>query len=354
MAEDLGNRTEAPTPRRLSDARQRGQVAKSTDLAAAIDLIGAALLLMLMGGLVVRGMHGLMGYVLGGLAGATTVEQVLPVAAHAMAEGAKVLVPFLVVMALIAGVAHVVQVGWLFTLTPLAPKWGRLNPFSGVKNLVGTRNLAKTLLNSMKLALVLAVGGTFIAQVVRQLAVAPAMTAPQAMLLIARLVGELALWLLVVLLALGVADWLYQRWQHRRDLRMTKQDVKDERRSMEGDPQVKAQRFRMAQKIALQRINSAVPKADVVVTNPTHVSVALRYDATSMRAPRVVAKGADEMAHRIRQVAVAHGVPIVERPPLARALYASVPVGREVQPKFYQAVAELLAFVYRLRGKEAA
>jgi flagellar biosynthetic protein FlhB len=150
------------------------------------------------------------------------------------------------------------------------------------------------------------------------------------------------------MLIIGVADYMYQRWQYTQDLKMTRHEVTDERKSMEGDPEIKARRFRMARQMALQRVNQAVPKADVIVTNPTHFSVALRYDAETMAAPRVVAKGVDFLAMRIRQIAMTHGVPIVERPPLARALYYGVEVGRDVPAEHYQAVAELLAYVYRL------
>ena len=134
---------------------------------------------------------------------------------------------------------------------------------------------------------------------------------------------------------------------------MTRQEVKDEQRRMEGDLEVKGRRLRMARQIALQRIRQAVPRADVVVTNPTHFAVALQYEAGSMSAPRVVAKGADFLAFRIREIAAAANVPIVERPPLARALYQGVPVGRQIAPEFYEAVAEILAYVYRLNGKAA-
>ncbi|MHC5023403.1 MAG: EscU/YscU/HrcU family type III secretion system export apparatus switch protein, partial [Planctomycetota bacterium] len=163
----------------------------------------------------------------------------------------------------------------------------------------------------------------------------------------------LALRVVAVLLLLGFIDFFYQKWKHTQDLRMTKQQVKDEMKQAEGDPEVKKRRLRMQQQIAMQRINASVPKADVVVTNPEHIAVALQYDANRMNAPRVVAKGADFLALRIRQIAVQHGIPVVERKPLARALYREVPVGREVPPEFYQAVAEILAYVYRLGGRVA-
>jgi flagellar biosynthetic protein FlhB len=162
---------------------------------------------------------------------------------------------------------------------------------------------------------------------------------------------DLALRVLAILLTLGVLDFMYQRWKHNRDLRMTKQQIKEEMKQSEGDPEVKRRRVRMQRQIAMQRISSAVPKADVIVTNPEHISIAIQYDSGSMNAPRVVAKGADYLALRIRHIAMQHGIPIVERKPLARALYKEVAVNQEVPPAFYKAVAEILAYVYRVSGK---
>jgi flagellar biosynthetic protein FlhB len=147
---------------------------------------------------------------------------------------------------------------------------------------------------------------------------------------------------------------VFQSWKREQDLRMSKHEVKEEMKRMEGDPLVKQRRTRVARQLALQRIGQAVPKADVVVTNPTHFAVALKYDNQSMRAPKVVAKGADFMAMRIRQLAVANGVPLVERKELARALYRTVEIGQEIPPEFFNAVAEILAYVYRLSGKRSA
>jgi flagellar biosynthetic protein FlhB len=155
----------------------------------------------------------------------------------------------------------------------------------------------------------------------------------------------------VVLLILALFDYAYQRYRHERDLRMTKEEVKDEMRSMEGDPVVKRRRREAQMQLATQRMRQAVPQADVVVTNPTHVAVAIRYDPETMAAPKVTAKGADHLALRIRQIAAAAGVPILERPPLARMLYQDVDVGREIPERFYQAVAEILAYVYELTGR---
>jgi len=168
------------------------------------------------------------------------------------------------------------------------------------------------------------------------------------------MIYDLALKLASLLLVLAVLDFAYQKWQHLRDLRMTKEEVKEELKRMEGDPLIKQRRSRVARQLAMQRVGQAVPKADVVVTNPTHYAVALQYDSTSMRAPKVVAKGADFMAMRIRQLAALHGVPLVERRELAQGLYKTVDIGREVPPEFYNAVAEILAYVYRLGGRKSA
>lgn len=353
MAEDLGERTEQPTARRLSDARERGQVAKSQELCAAIDLAAGIVLLVLAGGFIGRSFIALMRRVFeaGAPGWETDAESVWPVAKTAAVEGARVFFPLLLAAGAVAFLGQFMQVGWLFTTKPLRPKLSKLNPISGLKRIFSKRTTIKTAINSVKLAVVLAVAVAVIARWVPRIVGLPALGATEAMLMTARMLLLLAIWLAVILLLIGLIDWIYQRWQHTQDLRMTKQQVKDERRSMEGDPQVKGRRYRMMREILMQQIQKEVPLADVVVTNPTHFAVALRYEPERMSAPRVVAKGSDLMAQRIRLVAAAAGVPIIERPPLARGLYYGVDVGREISPEYYEAVAEMLAYVYRLEGR---
>jgi flagellar biosynthetic protein FlhB len=355
MAEELGERTELPTGRRLSEARNRGQVAKSQDLTSAIDLLGGVLLIVLFGGAAIAGMAALLrrvleGQVPGNPLNSASLDALLM---WALVEGAKLAGPALVAMMGVALLGNIVQVGWLLSTEPLTPKLERLNPWAGLKKLFNLRNLVRTGLNSLKLAMVVIVAALVVRKDLPAIAALPALGLVQGMYKIALMGGELVAWLLALILLLGLTDYAYQRWQYTSDLRMTRQEVKDERRDVEGDPDVKARRMRMARDIALQRVRQAVPKADVIVTNPTHFSVALKYDSDRMRAPRVVAKGADELAFRIREIAIANGVPIVERPPLARGLFWGVEVGREIAPQFYEAVAEVLAYVYRLRGAAA-
>ncbi len=345
MADDLGEKTEDPTSRRLQQARGRGQVAKSQDLAGAVVLLGGVVVIAALAPYLMRNLRRLTEYGLAESFGAAgfddSVRQIVRLAV-------LVIGPVLAVMFVLAALSYVVQVGPLFTLKPLEPKLDRMNPIAGAKRLFSKRNLVKTVVNSLKLVVVVAVAAGLLWFRWERVVGLPSLEAIPAALVIAQLLLELAIVLGVLLLLMGVIDFLYQRWQHKEDLKMTKQEVKDERRSMEGDPQVKGRRFRMMQEIAMQRIRQEVPKADVILTNPTHYSVALRYDDDSMRAPRVVAKGVDHLALRIRELARAHAIVIVERPPLARGLYYHVDVGREIPAQFYEAVAEVLAYVYRV------
>lgn len=355
MADDLGERTEQPTGRRLSDARGRGQVAKSQDLSAAITLVSGVVILAVAGGFLGRSFLSIMEktYTAEGIGWSTDTASLWPLARMVAIDAVKVVVPLLLASAVMAGLAQFIQVGWLLTTKPLVPKFSKLNPLTGLKRIFSKRSLMKAILNSFKLVFVISIAVAVIASFIPEIVGLPVLTATQGMMLIGRMLLILAIWLAVILLIIGLIDWLYQKWQHTQDLKMTKQQVKDERRSMEGDPQVKGRRLRMMRDIVLQQIQQQVPLADVVVTNPTHFSVALRYDPETMPAPKVVAKGADFMAQRIRLVAAAAGVPIVERPPLARGLYFGSDPGQEISAEYYEAVAEILAYVYRLEGESS-
>lgn len=352
MAEELGERTELPTGRRRSDARQQGQVARSTDLSASIDLIGAAILIAAFGGFGISGLVALFRRTFENEipGNALRVEGIQPLLLQSFIDGVWVTAPILLVMFAVGCASHILQVGWHVTMEPLKPNISRINPASGFKKFVNLRNLVKTALSCIKLAVIGLVAAAVIRKHLPAIVALPQLTAMAAIYKVLSMGLELAIWLLVMFLAIGIADFVYQRWQTTQDLKMTKQEVKEERRSVDGDPDVKARRFRMARDIAMQRLGTTVPKADVIVTNPTHFSVAIKYDQDKMRAPRVIAKGADEMAFRIRQLAVASGIPMVERPPLARGLYWGIQVGQEIKPEFYEAVAEVLAYVYRLKG----
>lgn len=356
MADDLGERTEAPTPKKLSEARARGNVAKSTEFSAAVELIGGVVLLYYLGSWLTGGLAELMRANLqaDGIGPWWSADSATHAAGWSFSRAAWFLAPFLAVIFVIAYLAQLSQVRFLWSLDPLQPKLDRINPLAGIKRTFSLRTLVKTAMSTAKLAIVAAVVVVTVLAHTGEIAALPNLSAVAAFAVMAGLLLKVIAACLLALFVLGLADWWYQVFQHTKDLRMSKQEVKDERKNLDGDPELKGRRLRIAREIALQRARKDVPTADVVVTNPTHFAVALKYDAQTMAAPTVVAKGEDWMAFRIRELAAAHGVPIVEKPALARALYAEVKVGQQVRPELYEAVAEVLAYVYRLSGRKSA
>lgn len=352
---DTGEKSEAPTPRRRQEARDEGNVARSSDFSAATTLLGAMLLMGLFARQLFEGMRLLVASMLGGQ------WQISPVVvddAHnwlgvVTLIGVKILLPIVAGLFVLSIMVNVVQFGVVFTLKPLSPNFNKLSPAKGLKNLFSKRAVMRLIMALAKVFIVVAVAAICIVfdlpkvMTLIQLEAAPLLKAA------ATVVWAVAIKIALVLMVLAILDLIYQRWQHEQDMKMSKQEVKEEMKRMEGDPLTKQRRARVARQLAMQRVNQAVPGADVVVTNPTHFAIALKYD-DSMAAPKVVAKGADLMAMRIRQLAAANAVPIVERPPLARALYRQVEVGQEIPAEFYSAVAEILAYVYQLNQSRKA
>lgn len=356
MADDIGERTEAPTPKKVEDARSRGNIAKSTEFAGTLELIGGVVLLYYLGAWLTGGLSELLRANLqwDGIGPWSDPASATHATSWSFLRGGYFLAPFLGGLFLLAYLAQLSQVRFVWTLDPLTPKLDRLNPIAGLKRTFSLRTLVKTALSSIKLLVVAAVVIATVSANMRQIAGLPNLSAVAAFAVMAGILMKVIAACLLAMILLGLFDWWYQVFQHTKDLRMSKQEIKDERKNLDGDPELKGRRLRIAREIALQRARRDVPTADVVVTNPTHFAVALKYDSKAMAAPTVVAKGEDWMAFRIREMAAAHGVPIVEKPQLARALYAQVKVGQQVRPELYEAVAEVLAYVYRLAGRKSA
>jgi flagellar biosynthetic protein FlhB len=263
----------------------------------------------------------------------------------------RALAPVLIGIVLIAIVVDVLQVGLVLNGKKIQPNLGALNPLKGVGRLFGKgRKPMNGVITGAKLLLVGFVAYSAIHGRLPQIVMAQQLDFLQIFGLGSELVYAIGIRIGVVLLILAILDYAYQKYSMEQDLKMTKQEVKDEMRRMDGDPRVKQRRMQLARQMMKDQIKKDVPTADVIVTNPTHFAVALKYDADSMHAPRVVAKGHDYMALRIREIAIANGIPILERPPLARALYKLVEVGQEIPEQYYSAVAEIWAYVYELSG----
>jgi flagellar biosynthetic protein FlhB len=352
MAHDeAGDRTEQPTARRREEAREEGQIARSADLTAAVALLAGLLLIKALGTDMTGTMLGLTQDL--GRPPGLAASDLLPWMKKVVLATADMILPFLALLLVITVAGTAAQSGLLLTWKRLAPKPDRISPVSGFKRLFSADAFSRLALGLLKVAVVAGIAYQTLSGRLGTVLSVGGLHARGVLGLSADLVYDLALRLGAALLLLGLVDYFIQRWRLERQLRMTKQEVRDELKRMEGDPLVKQRRRRIQARLALQRIHAEVPRADVVVTNPTHFAVALRYDAAAMTAPRVVAKGRDLLAERIRQLAQQHRVPIVPRPPLARALYWTVEVGQEIPAKFYRAVAEILAYVYRLSGRKA-
>jgi flagellar biosynthetic protein FlhB len=258
--------------------------------------------------------------------------------------------PF-VVLIIVGVLGTVSQVGWVFSWSKLQPNLSFLNPLAGLKRMFSVMSLLELLKSTIKVALIGLLLWNILVPKRGVLNLVPDLEPLQIMEIIRENVLLLVIYLLVIYTFLASADWWYQRWTYRKKLRMTKQEVKEEHKDTEGDPKVKSRQASLRMQRARTRMLMAVPKATVVVTNPTHYAVALSYEMEEMQAPVVVAKGIDFLALRIRELAETNEVPIVENPPLARALYASVEVDQAISPEHYKPVAEVIGYVMRLKKK---
>jgi flagellar biosynthetic protein FlhB len=349
--DDAGEKTEQPTPRRRQEAREEGQVPRSTDLTAAIALLAALVLLNIFGpGMLERMLLLIREMIDFSDISGTTLQTWIARAGYA---AAAMMLPFLLILMVLTAAGALAQTGLLLTPKKLIPKVENLSPVKGIKRLLSFDSVTRTGLGLFKMGLVGLVAYYTVVARIQWVLGAGTIPAAGIMHLASGILFALMLRLALVLLVLGLADYFYQRHKVERQLRMNKQEIRDELKRMEGDPLLKARRRQAQARLAMQRVAIDVPRSDVVVTNPTEYSVALKYDEATMSAPRLMAKGKDLLALRIRQIAREHAVPVVQRPPLARGLYASCEVGDQIPVAYYRAVAEVLAYVYQLSGRAA-
>jgi flagellar biosynthetic protein FlhB len=346
---DQTSRTEEATPRKLADARRRGQVAVSQDLKTWAVLVASALAVAT---LLVPAANRLLAALTPFIARPETMTLAtddLPGGVTAIAMAAlQAIAPLLGLVVLAALGAGVAQVGWLWAPQRIAPDPGKLSPLKGLARLVSQHALVEFAKGLLKVVLVSAVTVALAWPLLPQILGTADRPLAGAIDLIGRTMVHLVAAAAAVMTVIALGDFVYQRFAFLQQMRMTKQELQDEHKQSDGDPQVKARLKRLRAERARQRMMAAVPKATVVITNPTHYAVALAYDIASMPAPKVVAKGVDQLALRIRAAAEAAGVPVVDNPPLARALYAAAEVDDEIPPEQYQAVAQVIGYVMRL------
>ena len=354
MAEQEGQeKTEVPTEKKRRESREEGQVAFSKELSSAALLAGIVLTLVATSPIILDAMRQLMSQIFRDLAQSEelSIDSIFTLSGEILSIILPAFAPFAVVIIFVGIFASVLQVGVLITFKAIAPKFNKISPLTGLKRLFSSQSLADFLKSMAKLIIVGFVGYLTYIDKITELNGLSVSTPESILIYNFTVVAEVAGKIVLALVAIAIFDYFYQRWHHEQQLMMTKQEVKDETKQTEGDPQLKARIRQIQREMSNARMMQEVPKADAVIVNPTHFSVAILYDRDVMTAPEVIAKGADHLALRMRTVARENNVPILERPELARDLYANVEIGDDIPERFYKAIAEILAFVYRLRKR---
>ena len=349
--EDGQEKTEQATPKRLEEARNKGQVPRSRELTTMAMLLMAALSMSLMGGHMIEQLGQLMHHGL-------EVERAkvfdrwaaIEILGSTIGDAALLITPFLLVMVVTAFAAPVALGGWAFSAEALSFKPGKIDPIQGMKRLFNTRGLVETVKALAKFLLIGSVGAGLLWHHLPELMALGRESVTSGLAHAGSILSHAFIILSASLLLIAAIDVPFQLWDHAKNMKMTRQEVRDENKNTEGKPEVKSRIRQLQREVAQRRMMEEIPRADVVITNPEHYAVALRYDADRMAAPVVVAKGVELVASQIRTVAVANKVPLYEAPPLARALYYSTEINAEVPAGLYLAVAQILAYVFQLKA----
>ena len=349
---DSGEKSEEPTGKKLSDASNKGQVAQSQEIQSWAVLLTAILV-------VSSVVPTIMSYVTrinrrfieNSHAFTVSIEDFQTLFKEVIYETGLVILPLMLTFVVVGVFVQIIQVGW----NPSAEKFqisiNKFSPVKGVKKFVGIRPLVEALKGVVKLGVVGTVIFVFVVPMLGDVELLPAFEILHTLDRIQKIAIVILVVAVMIMTVIAALDYAYQKWDHKEKLKMTKQEVKDERKQQDGDPKIKQRIAALRMERARERMMQAVVKADVVITNPTHYAVALKYDMDSMPAPILVGKGMDSLAMRIREIAEDNDIPIVENPPLARALYAGVEIDEEIPAEHYHAVAEVIGYVFRLKGK---
>ena len=354
FAEGPGEKTEDPTPKKLGDAREEGQVARSTDLITASALIALFLTLRIFVGRIgnqfIEAFYEFYGNIV-----KVTDDDFHIVTANALLRESiyrilLILLPIFVIAVMVVIVVNVFQVKWKVTTKPLKPKPDKFNPIKGFKKIFSKDKLVDTFKEVLKILAIMYIAYNTLIDYSGDLQKLYDMELIQAVEFIGDIVIKLGLNISIVFLIIGMADYIYQKFKFKKEMRMSKQEVKDEYKQSEGDPHIKGKIKNKMREISQRRMMQMLPEADVVITNPTHFATAIKYDKDTGEAPVLVAKGADFLAQKIKEVARENHIEIVENKPLARMLYYNVEIGNEIPPELYQMTAEVLAYVYNLKN----
>lgn len=347
-----GEKTEPATAKKRQDARKKGQVAKSMDLPAAFILLFSFLAFLMFGGYMKEKIIKIFRNVYENqLTMDITAANVQVLFVDLVKEGLIILAPIFILVVLVAFIGNYAQIGFMFIGEPLMMKFNKINPIEGFKRIFSLRTVMDFLKSTLKMLIIgYVVYTTLMGEKAKLLGLGHA-PLESTFSFIASVTLKLGIKIGAILIVLAIFDFIYQKYEHEKSLKMSKQDIKDEYKKSEGDPLIKGKIRAKQRQMAMQRMMQEVPKADVIITNPTHFAVALKYDSNNMQAPTVIAKGADYVALKIKEVAKKNGIMTMENKPLARAIFAQVEIGESIPAELFQAVAEVLAYVYKVKGK---
>lgn len=342
------DRTEEATPKHLQESRDKGDVVKSIELTSAVLLLSSVALFYFTGEAFLNGMADVLADVYRSLGSMDITPQNMPaLTGWLAARGLTIMAPILLLVLVMALVVNYLQVGVIFATKALEPKWDRVNPLSGLKRIFSTKGLVELIKGLLKLIFIGTIIYVYMSGRVKDYPFLTYMTSLQIIGSLATDLFKVGLYVGIAFMIMAIADFMYQRWEYKKKLRMSKQEIKEETKQTEGSPEMRARIKSMQREMSRNRMVRAVADATVVIVNPTHVAVALKYDDEgNNEAPLMVAKGQRKVAERIKQVAREHNVPIKESPPLARALYDSCEPGNEIPYLYYKTVAEILAEIF--------
>ena len=343
------------TPHKRNESREKGQVAKSNELATTLALIGVLSFFFVAGYDTYHHLIDIMYGAFTAIGGQLSAGKTILIFLSLMGIAFKIIAPVMIVAVIVGVLGNIFQIGLIFSSQPLMPQLSRINPISGFQRILSMRGLFEAVKSIFKIGLIgYIVYRTIMSGLVDVVSLVDADKSNIAALFVStvgRIGFQVFLRAALALLFLSIFDFLYQRWQHEQDIRMTREEIREEMKRTEGDPEIRRRIRRVQRELSQARMMKAIPEADAVITNPVHLAVAIKYDYEVMDSPYVVAKGERKIARQIREIAEEHGVPIVENPPLAQALYKNVEVGEAIPMEFYQAIAEVLAYVHELTNR---
>lgn len=347
MAADDQEKTEEPTSKKIADARKEGNVPKSQDTSSFVTLVVACVVVFFMFSFIESRVEVLYTYYHDFMGQEIDKVLIMRIALVSLRELGLMILPIAVSVAIAGVIAALLQYGFLFTTKAITPDLKKIDPIKGIKNLVSLKKLIEGLKTILKVSAVFIVAFYFLMDFTKELPEVVFLALWDQLIWLRDKAMILVAVMLALFLVLSFIDLLFVRYNYFKELRMSKQEIKDEHKQMEGDPQVKSRIRKVQMQMSQKRMMQNVPDADVVITNPTHYAVAVRYNQSKDRAPVVVAKGTDHLALKIKEIAMNHKIQIVENPPLARELYKQCDVDQAIPEKLYKAVAEVLAFVYQ-------